>query len=485
MHYGWVIVVVGTLCIFACLGLGRFALGMLLPSMATSLNLSYAEMGFISTGNFVGYLVSVLVCGFWALRIGARKLIFLALLLIGCTMILSGMAQGFRSLLVIYTLTGIGSGAANVPVMALVTEWFTSSVRGRASGFVVIGSGFAIILSGKLIPFINELYGAEGWRIGWYILGSMVIIIAFLAYILLRDRPEEKGLKPIGGDVLITAHPRAHNGTDRSIYKKGILYHLGSIYFLFGYTYVIYATFIVTSRERLHLSGEEIFPTEPLPLGKEAIELFAARAKAQRPEFEVNDANRGEVAEVVRLLDGLPLAIELAAARVGMLTPAQLVERMRNRFQLLAGVRGPVARRATLRAAIDWSWDLLAPWEQAALAQCSVFEGGFTLHAAEAVLDLSVWSEAPATMDIVQALLDKSLLRLWMGNDQRRYDIDEPHFGMYVSIHEYARARLGEPARGAAQARHGRFFAGFGSDEAIAALLHHRGIKRRRALAVG
>jgi MFS family permease len=247
LHYGWVIVVVGTLCIFACLGLGRFALGMLLPSMATSLNLSYAEMGFISTGNFVGYLFAVLVCGFWVLRIGARKLIFLALLLIGCTMILSGMAQGFRSLLIIYTLTGIGSGAANVPVMALVTAWFTSSVRGRASGFVVIGSGFAIILSGELIPYINELYGAEGWRIGWYVLGSTVIIVAFLAYILLRDRPEDKGLKPIGGDVLITAHPRAHNGTDRSIFKKGILYHLGSIYFLFGFTYVIYATFIVTT----------------------------------------------------------------------------------------------------------------------------------------------------------------------------------------------------------------------------------------------
>jgi MFS family permease len=157
------------------------------------------------------------------------------------------MAQGFRSLLIIYTLTGIGSGAANVPVMALVTAWFTSSVRGRASGFVVIGSGFAIILSGELIPYINELYGTEGWRIGWYILGSTVIIVAFLAYILLRDRPEDKGLKPIGGDVLITAHPRAHNGTDRSIFKKGILYHLGSIYFLFGFTYVIYATFIVTT----------------------------------------------------------------------------------------------------------------------------------------------------------------------------------------------------------------------------------------------
>jgi MFS family permease len=247
-HYGWIIVVVGTLCIFACLGLGRFALGMLLPSMATSLNLSYAEMGFISTGNFVGYLVAVLVCGFWVVRIGARKLIFLALLLIGCTMILSGMAQGFRSLLIIYTLTGIGSGAANVPVMALVTSWFSSRMRGRASGFVVIGSGFAIILSGKLVPFINTLYGAEGWRIGWYLLGSTVIIIAFLAFILLRDRPEEKGLKPIGSDVLISAPPRNYNGgTKRSVYKKGILYHLGAIYFLFGYTYVIYATFIVTT----------------------------------------------------------------------------------------------------------------------------------------------------------------------------------------------------------------------------------------------
>jgi MFS family permease len=151
-------------------------------------------------------------------------------------------------LLSIYTLTGIGSGAANVPVMALVTSWFSSRMRGRASGFVVIGSGFAIILSGKLIPFINELYGAEGWRIGWYLLGSTVIIIAFLAFILLRDRPEEKGLKPIGGDVLISPHPRTHNGsTERSVYRKGILYHLGAIYFLFGYTYVIYATFIVTT----------------------------------------------------------------------------------------------------------------------------------------------------------------------------------------------------------------------------------------------
>jgi len=92
------------------------------------------------------------------------------------------------------------------------------------------------------------LYGAGGWRIGWYIQGLTVIIVAFLAFIFLRDRPEEKGLKPIGGAVLISTHPRSYNGgTERSVYKRGILYYLGAIYFLFGYTYVIYATFIVTT----------------------------------------------------------------------------------------------------------------------------------------------------------------------------------------------------------------------------------------------
>ncbi len=247
-HYGWIIVAVGTLCIFACLGLGRFALGMLLPSMAASLNLSYAEMGFISTGNFVGYLVAVLVSGFLVTKIGARKLIFMAMILIGSTMILSGMSQGFLYLLVIYTLTGIGSGAANVPIMALITSWFESSMRGRASGFVVIGSGFAIILSGKLIPFINEIYHADGWRIGWYVLGSLVLAIAFIALALLKDSPGEIGLKPIGsGTFMPSIQQICNTATDKSVYKRGVLYHLGSIYFLFGFTYVIYATFIVTT----------------------------------------------------------------------------------------------------------------------------------------------------------------------------------------------------------------------------------------------
>ena len=245
------------------------------------------------------------------------------------------------------------------------------------------------------------------------------------------------------------------------------------------------AAFVVTSRERLHLAGEAVEPVEPLPLATGAIELFAARARERVPGFAVNDANRAAVTEVVRLLDGLPLAIELAAARAQVLSPAQLVERMRDRFRLLSGVGGAAARQATLKAAIDWSWKLLTPWEQAALAQASVFEGGFTLAAAESVLDLSSAAGAPPVMDIVQSLVDKSLLRRTVPAGQDRHAFDEPYFGMYLSIRDYAAAACradGGAVEQAAQERHGKHFAGFGSDEAIDALSLHGAAARLRAL---
>jgi predicted ATPase/class 3 adenylate cyclase/Tfp pilus assembly protein PilF len=246
------------------------------------------------------------------------------------------------------------------------------------------------------------------------------------------------------------------------------------------------AVFAVTSRERLHLAGEDILTVEPLSLEHDAIELFAARARAQRAEFAVTDANRDSIRQVVRLLDGLPLAIELAAARVRLLSPAQLVNRLQDRFQLLGDTRGPAARQATLRTAIDWSWDLLTPWEQAALAQCSVFQGGFTLEAAESTLELSPWPQSPSAMDVVQSLLDKSLLRTWVPAEQSRYDIDEPYFGMYFSIHEYAAMKLASSTRDMrlTEERHGCYFARFGTTEALDGLKRHGGTRKRRALAL-
>ncbi len=246
-HYGWVIVVTGMLCIFACLGFGRFALGMLLPSMASTLKLSYSQIGFISTGNFIGYLASVLFCGHVARRIGSRRLIAIALVIIGVSMALISRAGSFVAILTLYFVTGIGSGAANVPVMGLITAWFDRTIRGRAAGFVVIGSGFAIIISGKLIPFVNRLIGPEGWRTNWLILAGIVLAIAYISYFYLRNKPEDLGLQPLGSEGRFLTPVLQEHAAVQSIYRNKILYLLGSIYFLFGYTYVIYATFIVTA----------------------------------------------------------------------------------------------------------------------------------------------------------------------------------------------------------------------------------------------
>jgi len=245
-HYGWLVVFASMLCIFAGLGLGRFAIGMLLPSMQSSLGLSYSQMGWISTGNFVGYMLAVSVSGFLVDYFGNRRLIAAALVLVGASMLMISQSLTFGLLFFWYLLTGIGSGLANVPTMALIPAWFSRKKRGRASGFVVIGSGFAILLSGRLIPFLNNQYGAQGWKAGWIVLGCLVLLVAVVCHALLRNSPAEKGLLPCGAgedlfgeDFLLPRQEHAN--------PPGLFPRLGSLYFLFGFTYVIYATFLVTT----------------------------------------------------------------------------------------------------------------------------------------------------------------------------------------------------------------------------------------------
>ncbi len=246
INYRWLIVFTGVLCVFASLGFGRFALGMLLPSMGSALHLTYSQMGFISTANFLGYLISVLLCGILTRKLGTRILIFLALLLVGFSMGLVSMADSFLVVMILYLLTGIGSGASNVPIMALVSVWFDRPQRGKAAGFIVIGSGFAIILAGKLIPFLNVMSGPEGWRMSWLVLGAIVIIVSFFCLAILRNRPEEVGLVSFGGSVSESSPMKPSIRERLRVYREVVVYHMGAIYFLFGYTYVIYTTFIVT-----------------------------------------------------------------------------------------------------------------------------------------------------------------------------------------------------------------------------------------------
>ena len=213
-------------------------------------------------------------------------------------------------------------------------------------------------------------------------------------------------------------------------------------------------------------------PQPPGPLTPdEAALLFGGRACSVKPGFALARGEDAIVADLVRLLDNLPLAIELAAARVRLMTPAVLLARMSERFKLLAGTGDRRARQATLRGALDWSWDLLSEDERAALQQVSVFEGGFTLEAAEAVLSVgALWP-----MDAVQALVDKSLVRR----------VGPERFGLLVSVHAYAAEKLdASGGRADAEARHGVYYATFGQPAAVRALDASDGAARLGALAV-
>ncbi len=249
-HYGWAVVVAGIVAVFACLGMGRFALGMLLPSMGQSLALSHGDMGAISTANFVGYMAAVSLGGRTVARLGARRTIVAGLLMVALSTIAVSRAESFAQVLALYLITGYGSGAANVPVMGLIAHWFGRKVRGRAAGMVMTGPGAAIMLSGAVVPAINAAQGAEGWRLAWLLLGLSVLAAAAFALLVLRNHPSELGLEPVAGEA--AGQPAASTGGHPTVSRRRILGHLCVLYAAFGFTYAIYVTFIVTALVQEH-----------------------------------------------------------------------------------------------------------------------------------------------------------------------------------------------------------------------------------------
>lgn len=190
--------------------------------------------------------------------------------------------------------------------------------------------------------------------------------------------------------------------------------------------------FLVTSRERLCLPGESVIDLPPLDPRTQGVELFRVRGRAHHPEFEVHASNRVQVEEIVERIDGFPLAIELAAARLRVLGVEQLRDRLNHSLPLLRG--GTPGRHSALQETLDWSWELLLPVDRDALLQLAVFEGGFSLEAAEAVLLLTYHEPVLAVIDVIQRLLDKSWLRssVVMGN---------PRFDMYKVIRDFVREK--------------------------------------------
>ena len=220
------------------------------------------------------------------------------------------------------------------------------------------------------------------------------------------------------------------------------------------------ASFLVTSREVLGIVGEHAMVLPPLPVN-DSVTLFMRRALAAAQSFAPVGDEAAAIEPLVKLLDGLPLAIELCAARARVMQPRMLLLRMSERFKLLARSGGQPDRRSTLRATLDWSWDLLTEPERSALAQLSVFEGGFTLEAAEAVIDLTAFDAAPWAVDVLQSLLQKSLVR----------QVSDRRFELLRSVQDYASHRLSNYAglsRADAQTRHAGYFAARTEREAVA-----------------
>lgn len=224
---------------------------------------------------------------------------------------------------------------------------------------------------------------------------------------------------------------------------------------------------LVTSRIPLNLRGEREYPLATLPvpppgtaptpeqlLDYESVRLFTRQARAARPAFELTPENAAAVAGICRRLDGLPLALEIAAARIRIFPPAALLNRLDQSMKLLVGGAADLPERhQTVRAAIDWSYALLTPEEQRVFARLSVFVGGFTFETAEAVAN---WDGALDIVSGIESLVRNSLAR------QVDWPDDEPRFDMLQTIRDYAQEKLAESGElSAAGFAHASYFSTF------------------------
>lgn len=212
--------------------------------------------------------------------------------------------------------------------------------------------------------------------------------------------------------------------------------------------------FLVTTQQRLRLPAERVHVLRPLrvpdgqsrPESSEGVRLFMDRARDVRSDIPADPETISVIAEIVRQLDGVPLAIELAAARMKDTSPQSLLDRLAGGAELLGALEGEQTNgRSALRAALGWSWEILEPWEQSAMSQLSVFTGPVTLEAAQRVVKLDAFESAPWVPDVIASLCEKSFLQPEVVDEVATH-----RFTMYDSVRAFAREQLqdeegGEP----------------------------------------
>jgi MFS family permease len=261
-----VILAVGTLCVFGAVGMGRFGYGMLVPSMQLGLGMNNVDAGILATANLVGYLVMSVIGGALATRFGARIVISAGMLLAGIGMVLTGWAALWMTAAVWRLLTGLGTGAVNVPTMGLVSAWFSRERRGLAVGVVLAGQAAALIVAGFLFPWILSVQGdMNGWRLCWHLVGGLTIVLGVVAILFMRNgigdsaliMGRERAVSVAGISAEAMAGPTRGRDTARAgvaeaglnwrlVYRSGHVVHLGMVYLTYGFSYIIFMTFFTT-----------------------------------------------------------------------------------------------------------------------------------------------------------------------------------------------------------------------------------------------
>jgi len=261
IHYAWAVLATGTLTVAGALGIARFGYTMVLPSMQQALGFDNTQAGGLATANLIGYSALAVLGGALASRFGPRIVITVGLTCAGLAMLFTATVDGFASAAAWRFVTGMGSGASNVPVMGLMASWFGARRRGLASGVAVAGSSVALIVLGPTVPRLIAAGGEAGWRVSWYVFGAATLALAALSYLVLRDRPSDVGLAPLGGDTWSTHEESRARAADDDpgvdgqvvppgtalrwglVYRSPAVWHLGLVYVAFGFSYIIYMTF--------------------------------------------------------------------------------------------------------------------------------------------------------------------------------------------------------------------------------------------------
>jgi MFS family permease len=237
--YRWVIMALGFLGIFGAGGLSRFGYSAVLPEMQEALGLSGAAAGSLASWNLAGYTLMALVGGFLASRFGPRKVVAAGMFISAAGMMLTGLSQGLVLASACRFLTGIGNGMVMAPSLILMAAWFDARRLGLASAVSSSGIGLGLVVAGPVVPRLIDSGGDDGWRFAWYFFAAVALFVSLVIVFFERDRPHA----PPRDNGPRKSEQRATLADLGVILRSRFAWHLGFIYFLYGFAYLIYYTF--------------------------------------------------------------------------------------------------------------------------------------------------------------------------------------------------------------------------------------------------